>query len=243
VMEAIIYLAHGSRRDAANGKFIEFIQKVMQQSSAAIQVYGFLEHAEPSAAQAIETCIEQGASDITVVPVFLLPGIHANIDIPAELERFPDVVFHYGRPLGVDDIMVEILVDRLAEAGFGGQEDETVLLVGHGSRVPEARVEFEKLASGLTEKVACRVHTAFVTTPVFYHEAAAKLVNQKIYILPYFLFSGGYTVKMKRELGAVSGDIIFCKPVGFDERIIPLIEKRAAEVVAYEFKLSNYVTA
>ena len=241
-MEAIIYLAHGSRRDAANGKFIEFIQKVMQQSSAAIQVYGFLEHAEPSAAQAIETCIEQGASDITVVPVFLLPGIHANIDIPAELERFPDVVFHYGRPLGVDDIMVEILVDRLAEAGFGGQEDETVLLVGHGSRVPEARVEFEKLAKCLTKKIACKVHTAFITTPAFYQEVARKLVNQKIYILPYFLFSGGYTVKMKRELDVISGDIIFCEPVGFDEKLIPLIDKRVREV-EHEHKLSSYVRA
>ena len=242
-MEAIIYLAHGSRREASNGKFIDFVQKVMQQSSAAIQAYGFLEHAEPSAAQVIETCIEKGASDITVVPVFLLPGTHANIDIPAELERFPDVVFHYRRPLGIDDIMVEILADRLAEAGFGGQEDETVLLVGHGSRVPEAELDFEKLALGLTEKIACRVHTAFVTTPVFYHEAAAKLVDQKIYILPYFLFSGGYTVKMKRELDVVSGDIIFCEPVGFDEKLIPLIKKRVAEVVADEFKLSNYITA
>ncbi|MFJ7727279.1 sirohydrochlorin chelatase [Neobacillus sp. NPDC097160] len=241
-METIIYIAHGSRRDTANRKFIDFIQNVMQQSSATIQIFAFLEHAGPSVAQAIETCINQGANEITVVPVFLLPGIHANLDIQAELERFPNVIFHYRRPLGVDDIMVEILADRLAAAGFGGQEDEAVLLVSHGSRVPEAAVEFEKLAISLAEKIGCDVHRAYVTTPVFYHEMVRKLVGQKIFILPHFLFSGGYTVKMKRELDVVGGDIIFCEPVGFDEKLIPLIEKRATEV-EHELKLSDYVTA
>jgi sirohydrochlorin ferrochelatase/sirohydrochlorin cobaltochelatase len=241
-MEAVIYLAHGSRRAAANAKFISFIKKVMHQSAAAIQAYGLLEHAEPSISQAIETCIKQGASVITVVPVFLLPGVHAAVDIPAELEHFPEVVFHYGRPLGVDDIIVEILVDRLVEAGYEGKMDEEVLLVGHGSREPAAAIEFAKLAIGLAEKMGSKVHTAFVTTPAFYHDVAAKLAGQKIYILPHFLFSGGYTVKMKRELDMSGGDIIFCEPIGFAEKLIPLIEKRVAEVT-HEFKLSDYVTA
>ncbi|EKN71548.1 hypothetical protein BABA_00900 [Neobacillus bataviensis LMG 21833] len=238
-MKAIIYIAHGSRRAAANARFIAFIQKVMQRSSAAVQAYGFLEHADPSTTQAIETCIGQGASEITVVPVFLLPGIHANVDIPAELERFPDVVFHYGKPLGVDEVLVGILSDRLAEAGFGGAENESVLLVGHGSRLTEAGVDFEKLALGLAEKITSKVHTAFVTTSPLYQGVAEKLTNQKIYILPYFLFSGGYTVKMEKEL---AGDVVFCEAIGFDEKLIPLIEKRAAEV-EHELKLSNYVTA
>lgn len=241
-MEAIIYIAHGSRRNKANEKFVDFINKVMKKASTIQQAYGFLEHSEPSAAQAIEACIEQGASVITVVPVFLLPGIHANVDIPVELERYPNIVFHYGKPLGIDAIMVDILADRLAEAGFAGHANESVLLVGHGSRVPEAAIEFEKLAFGLAKKLASHVHMGFVTTPVFYHDTARILTGQKIYLLPHFLFSGGYTVKMKRELEWAGGDIIFCKPVGFAEALIPLIEKRVAEV-QYEFNLSNYVTA
>ncbi|WHY86759.1 sirohydrochlorin chelatase [Neobacillus novalis] len=241
-MEAVIYIAHGSRRATANEKFVSFIKKVMRQSAAAIQAYGFLEHAEPSISQTIETCIKQGASEITVVPVFLLPGVHANIDIPAVLRKYTDIEFHYSKPLGVDEIIVEILVDRLVEAGFEGKMDDAVLMVGHGSRVPEAAVEFEKLAIGLAEKMGSKVDTAFVTTPVFYHDVAAKLAGKKIYILPHFLFSGGYTVKMKRELDKSDGDIIFCEPIGFAEKLIPLIEKRATEVT-HEFKLSDYVTA
>lgn len=240
-MDAVIYLAHGSQRSAANEKFVDFIKKAMQHSPLSIQAYGFLEDAKPSAAQAIESCIEQGARRITVVPVFLLPGIHANVDIPIEFGRYPDILFHYGKPLGVDDIMVDILADSLADAGFGARENEAVLLVGHGSRLPEASAEFDRLALRLTEKVKCSIHTAYVTTPDYYQEIAAKLAGMKIYFLPHFLFSGGYTDKMKRELEWVEESIIFCEPVGFNEKLIPLIEKRVAEVQD-EFNLSNYVT-
>ncbi|MDQ0156542.1 sirohydrochlorin chelatase [Robertmurraya andreesenii] len=240
-MDAVIYLAHGSQRSAANEKFVDFIKRIMQHSPLSIQAYGFLENAQPSIAQTIESCIEQGARRITVVPVFLLPGIHTNVDIPIELGQYPDVIFHYGKPLGVDDIMVDILADKLADAGFGARDNEAVLLVGHGSRLPEAGAEFERLAISLAEKARCSVHPAYVTTPVYYQEIAAKLVEKKIFILPHFLFSGGFTDKMKRELEWVEESIIFCEPVGFNERLIPLIEKRVAEVHD-EFNLSDYVT-
>lgn len=241
-MDAVIYLAHGSQRSAANEKFVDFIKKAMQHSPISIQAYGFMEHAEPSIAQAIESCIEQGAKRMKVIPVFLLPGIHANVDIPIELGRYPDITFHYGKPLGVDDIMVDILVDSLADAGFGARDHEAVLLVGHGSRLPEAGAQFDRLALRLAEEAACIVHPAYVTTPVYYQEMAAKLAGMKIYILPHFLFSGGFTDKMKRELEWMGESIIFCEPVGFNEKLITLIEKRIAEV-RDEFNLSDYVTA
>jgi sirohydrochlorin ferrochelatase len=230
-MNAVIYIAHGSGRGEANEKFIAFITEVMKKSSAAaVQAYGFLEHAEPSISQAIDACLEKGAKEITVVPVLLLPGIHANVDIPAEFTSYPDIVFRYELPLGVDDIIVDILFDRLAEEGFANSEEVAVLLVGHGSREPAAAVEFEKLARNLRGKIKGEVHSAFLTTSVFYHEKVEELSNKKVYILPFLLFSGGYTIKMKKRLAAHTDKIAFCNPVGFDEKLIRLIEKRVNEV-------------
>lgn len=242
-MEAIIYIAHGSRLATANERCITFIKQVMDRSEAQVQAYGFIEHAKPSIAEAIEACMEQGASEITVVPMLLLPGIHANEDIPAVFNEFPDVLFHYGKPLGVDETMVELLSDRLTMSGFSDRVTETVLLVGHGSRESAAAVEFEKLARHLSRKIAAEVHTAYLTTPDFYHEKVKELIDKKVYILPYLLFSGGYTVKMEKELGNMGGRVRMCPPIGFDEKLIPLIQKRANEVCAHEFKLPDYVTA
>ncbi|HJV18214.1 MAG TPA: sirohydrochlorin chelatase [Bacillales bacterium] len=225
-MEAVIYIGHGSRRQGANEKFIAFINKVMMETKTEIQGYGFLEHAKPSIHETIEACIQEGASNITVVPILLLPGVHANEDIPAEIEKakieYPDISFSYCPPLGSDDILVNILSERLISQGFKKKAgDEAVLLVGHGSREPEAALEFQKLADFLGEKIRFEVQTAFLTTPAFYHEKIEELPNKKIYVLPLLLFSSGFAVKMKNE------KIILCDPIGFDDQLIPLIKKRA----------------
>ncbi|HJV31651.1 MAG TPA: sirohydrochlorin chelatase [Bacillales bacterium] len=224
-MEAVIYIAHGSRRQKANERFISFINKVMIETKTEIQGYGFLEHAEPSILEAIESCIQKGASNIAVVPILLLPGVHVNEDIPAEIEKakieYPDISFSYRRPLGSDDILVNILAERLISQGFKKARDEAVLLVGHGSREPEAAVEFQKLAGLLEKEIQFEVQTTFLTTPVFYHEKIEELPNKKIYVLPLLLFSGGFAAKMKNE------KIILCDPIGFDDQLIPLVKKRA----------------
>lgn len=231
-MEAIIYIAHGSRKQEANEKFIAFIREVIKRSGATVQAFGFIEHAEPTIRQAIEECTEQGAREITVVPVLLLPGIHANEDIPAECKGYPTVVFHYSKPIGVDEIIVNLLYDRLSSAGFGHHKDDTVLLVGHGSREPDAAIEFEKLANNLSAKIAREVHTGYLTTSVAYQDKLKELSDKNVYILPYLLFTGGYTVKMEKDIGELGGRVTLCDPTGFDKKLIPLIQKRANEVWA-----------
>ncbi|WP_342429298.1 sirohydrochlorin chelatase [Neobacillus sp. FSL H8-0543] len=229
-MEAIIYIAHGSRRQEANEKFIAFIGEVMKRSGAAVQAFGFIEHAEPTIRQAIEECTEQGVQEITVVPVLLLPGIHSNEDIPAECKGYPNAVFYYGKPIGVDEIMVNLLYDRLSSAGFGKHANDTVLLVGHGSREPAAAIEFERLANGLSVKIAGEVYTGYLTTSVSYQDKIKQLSEKNIYILPYLLFSGGYTAKMEKEISGLGARVTLCDPIGFDEKLYPLIQKRANEV-------------
>ncbi|MDF2855401.1 MAG: hypothetical protein K0Q87_1252 [Neobacillus sp.] len=231
-MEAIIFIAHGSRRQEANEKFIAFIRGVMKRSGAAVQNFGFIEHAEPTIRQAIEECMKKGAKEITIVPVLLLPGIHANEDIPAACKGYPHVAFHYGKPIGVDEIMINLLYDRLSCAGFGQHADDTVLLVGHGSREPSASIEFEKLAKSLSAKIAREVHIGYLTTSVSYQDKIKQLSDKNIYILPYLLFSGGYTLKMKKEISGLGGRVTLCDPVGFDEKLSPLILKRVKEVRA-----------
>jgi sirohydrochlorin ferrochelatase len=231
-MKAIIYIAHGSRRQEANEKFIAFIRGIMKRSGATVHAYGFIEHAEPTIRQAIEACTEQGAKEITIVPVLLLPGIHANEDIPAACKEYPHIAFHYGKPIGVDEIMVNLLYERLSSAGFGKDANDTVLLVGHGSREPAAAIDFEQLAYSLSAKINREVHTGYLTTSVLYQDKLKELTDKNVFILPYLLFSGGYTVKIKKEIGGLAGRVTLCDPIGFDEKLSPLIQKRANEVWA-----------
>ncbi|WP_425495273.1 sirohydrochlorin chelatase [Paenibacillus tengchongensis] len=80
----------------------------------------FIELASPSIAEGVELCVRAGAGRIYIVPIILFAAGHAKLDIPAALDwarkNYPAVEFVYGRPVGVQERAVQILLDRIAEA-------------------------------------------------------------------------------------------------------------------------------
>lgn len=243
-MKAAVYIGHGSRSNEGNKQFISFIEEVMAKTPMDVTAYGFLENAKPSVMEAVERCIWRGASEITVIPVLLLPGIHVNVDLPEILEtvkqKHLDVDVLYGEPIGINSIMVEIIEERLRQKGFTGSLEEGILLVGHGSRDPLAAAEFEKLPVKLQDKTASAIHTAYITTPPFYEEQVPELLDSSlrtIYLLPYLLFTGGFAAKMEERAKELSGlssrqEVVVCEPVGFDEKLKALLVTKAEEAVS-----------
>jgi sirohydrochlorin ferrochelatase len=238
-LEATVFISHGSRNEQGDKVFVSFIEKVILTGKITNAAYGFLENARPTIFEAVESCILKGASSVTVVPVLLLPGIHANVDIPVELERvrqkYPEIKIFYGNPLGVNETIFEIVLDRLNEKDFSSLNSETILLVGHGSRDPLAAVEFEKLGGRFQEKVPSITETGYITTQPFYGEKLMESKSSsKVYILPFLLYTGGFTAKMEETVDQILNqypkkEIVLCEPVGFDDRLGLLLLQRAEE--------------
>ncbi|QOR66991.1 sirohydrochlorin chelatase [Cytobacillus suaedae] len=238
-MKAIVYIGHGSRNDTANNEFVHFIKEVMTEVGEPIQAYGFLELEKPSIKEAVEECILKGATDIKVIPVLLLSGIHVAVDIPNELkaleEEYPFLTFVYGRPLGVDALMTEILLQRINEKSSPGSRG--VLLVGHGSRHPEAGAEFEKVRVQLENETQCPVFTCYLKAqePSFSFELEKRIKGgyQQLVVLPFLLFKGGFTSKIRDEISSINHsktEITFCEPLGFDHRLKSIVLKRVSEL-------------
>lgn len=120
-MPALIIVDHGSRLDESN-RLLEEVARCFAdryREQYAIVEPAHMELAEPSIATAFATCVQRGADAVVVVPFFLGPGKHWTKDIP-DLTRMaaadhPGTQFTVAPPLGLDDLMLELLAKRAKE--------------------------------------------------------------------------------------------------------------------------------
>src|SRR5690625_2615169 len=136
-MQAVLYVAHGSRVEEGVEEAIDFIERSKPFIDVPIQEICFLELAAPNISEGIATCVARGASKVAVVPILLLTAHHAKRDIPLEIEagkiRYPHVVFTYGETFGVHTKIVDSLFDRLLEQDATFDENSSVLLIDRKS--------------------------------------------------------------------------------------------------------------
>lgn len=153
-MKTVLLVGHGSRVPAGNEELLRFTgQLAVRRPELKIETC-FIELAAPSILGGIAKCVEDGATQIYIVPIILFAAGHSKLDIPMAIDeakrKYPGVEFIYGRPLGVQQRAVELLLDRISEAeqlplrpartSAVADEDTAVLLMGRGAvtRMPTA---------------------------------------------------------------------------------------------------------
>ena len=116
-MQALVLIAHGSRRQASNQEVTSIALGLKKSAGKHYQIVeaGFLEIAKPSIPEAIESCIESGATSVIVVPYFLAAGRHVAEDIPQIVrpvgERHPHVNIRISEHIGMSNSMPRLILD------------------------------------------------------------------------------------------------------------------------------------
>lgn len=114
----VVVVDHGSRRAASNELLDEVVAMFRRVSGLPLVEPAHMELAEPSIAAAYTRCVEAGATTVVVFPYFLSPGRHWSQDIPAlaaeAAERHPEIRYVVTSPLGLHDLMGEIMQRRIA---------------------------------------------------------------------------------------------------------------------------------
>src|SRR3954452_2574436 len=114
----IIIVDHGSRLEPSN-KMLEEVAALFAKRFAELYEIvepAHMEIAEPSIATAYAKCAQRGARRIIVCPFFLGPGKHWTGDIPRltadAAAKFPDTQYHITMPLGIDELILDLLNKR-----------------------------------------------------------------------------------------------------------------------------------
>jgi len=116
-MRALLVVAHGSRRSASNDevrKLTDELRACAGDDYAQVEC-AFLELAEPSIPDGIDSCVAEGATEVVILPYFLSAGRHVVTDIPeivaGSQQRHPGVNLHIAPYLGRSLTLVTSLLE------------------------------------------------------------------------------------------------------------------------------------
>ena len=114
-MKAIILFGHGARDIRWREPFDRLAALWKAQHSGVLVELAFLEMMQPSLKEAVRSLSPQGATQITVVPVFFGQGGHLRNDFPVLLKecqaQFPAITLSATNAVGEDLAVLQAIID------------------------------------------------------------------------------------------------------------------------------------
>lgn len=246
----LLMIGHGTRDDQGRQTFLEFANAYHALDASRPVVPCFLELTHPSIEEAIDSCIAQGYSELSALPVLLFAARHHKFDVTHELDRskqrYPQLKFYYGRHFGITPSILSLWQTRLAQLDHPQhnpqqipRSDTVLLFVGRGSSDPDANGDVYKLARLLWEGSGFHtVETCFIgiTHPRLEEgfRRARLYQPRRIIVLPYFLFTGvlvkkifNVTAQQQEQYPEIS---MTCLPeMGIQPELLQLLRERELE--------------
>ena len=203
----LLMIGHGTKDHEGRQSLIDFAELYQELDRSRPVLPCFLELTGPTIQDGVDRCVEQGYTELSVLPILLFAARHNKFDVTNELDRarqrHPQVKFHYGRHFGITPGIVDLWRSRLAAiaATTISPADTTLLFVGRGSSDPDANGDVYKMARILWEGSGYKtVEVCFIgiTHPRLIEGLRRSRLDQpkRIIVLPYFLFTGALVKKI-----------------------------------------------
>ncbi|MDQ6768671.1 MAG: cobalamin biosynthesis protein CbiX, partial [Gemmatimonadota bacterium] len=120
-MKGILIVDHGSVKSEANDMLQGMADLIQTMAGSEVVVrIAHMDLADPDIAAGFASCVQAGATDVTIFPYMLSPGRHSTTDIPrlvaAAARAFPEVKFTVTPAFGLHEKLAEVVLER---AGVG----------------------------------------------------------------------------------------------------------------------------
>ena len=218
-MMRLVTVAHGTR-DPDGAPVIEEITRRAGECLRMPSVASYVELQQPLLTQVLGE-----SAPSVVVPLLLSRGHHVAVDVPAAIATAStDAVL--GAALGPDPRLASAMADRLREAG--ALRGRPVVMVAAGSRDLAATRDLVRSASMLAGVLGSRVRWATLSGA---GPRPGEVIEPGDVVAPYLLAPGFFARRARAEAEA-AGAAAVADVIGAHPRVIDLVARRAAELVA-----------
>jgi len=226
----LVACAHGTRNPTGRRLIAELALAARRLRPGLETIAAFVDVQPPTVVDVVAGLAAEGRPAV-VVPLLLSGGYHVHVDIAGAVAGHPSAV--PAAPLGPDPRLVEVLADRLLEAGADPRDPLTaVVLAAAGSSDARAITDVEETADMLQRSWAGPVTTGYgaAAQPTVPDAVAqARLAGaERVVVAAYLLAPGHFAEKL-----AAAGADAVTAPLLPDDRVAAvLLDRYDAAVVA-----------
>ena len=242
----LLLIDRGSREEEVKEELRYICSKAKESGGYQFSDYCFLEVVPPFIEEVMEKCFRQDLDALTVVPYFLYPGRKVKLAVSraTDMTSKTNMSVKITKPITLHKSLLDIVHAKVDDViaknkiTFSKKEID-VLLIGHGSKDPDAKTSLQYVVDGLKDSYRNVTHCWLeIEEPNIKQgiEVCAKNKPNVLIIVPYFLHRGAHVKRdiyedlnpAMKESGIV--DIFITEHLGTDDKLIDLVIERAKEV-------------
>jgi len=242
----VLLIDRGSREKEVKEELDFICKKVKEKGDYVFSDYCFLEVIPPFIEEGVKKCLQHDIESLTIVPYFLYPGkkVKAAVNDAIKLQSETSVKFVISKPMSMHKTMSELVENRVKSAleknDISLLNDKVdVLIIGHGSKDPNAQLSIQYVVDNLTNTYRNISHCFLEIEEPNIQQGINKCQKNNpevLVIVFYFLHKGAH---VKRDIyedlnPAIEKSnlkkVFITEHIGTDEKMIDLILERAGEV-------------
>ncbi|WP_299291290.1 sirohydrochlorin chelatase [Nitrosopumilus sp.] len=242
----LLLIDRGSRQREASEELETICAEIKARGNYIFTDYCFLEVEPPFIEDGISKCLKQNIDSLTIVPYFLYPGKKVKIAVTdvMKLQKDTDVKFLVTKPMSMHKTLVDIVENRISSTMKENniqldKKDVDVLIIGHGSKDPNAQMSLDYILNGLVNEYrnVSRCWLEIEQPDIFEGIKKCEKDEPKVLIIVFYFLHEGAHVKTDINTNLIPAlkdsnlkDTFVTKHIGTDENIINLVIERAREV-------------
>jgi len=242
----LLLIDRGSREKEVKEELEIISRRVKEKGNYLFSDYCFLEVIPPYIEEGVDEAIKNEIDSLTIVPYFLYPGkkVKAAVNQVIKFQSKTDVKFVVTKPMTMHETLTNLVDNRIKSALKENNNDTLlknvdVLIIGHGSKDPNAHLSIKYVVEGLIPKYK-NVSYCFLEIEepnIAQGITSCEKNNPEVLVIVFYFLHEGAHVKrdIYEDLNPALEksnlkNVFITKHLGADEKMIDLIIERAKEV-------------